>query len=519
MTGAAAAALAGLEDRPVIIGGGVAGLSAALFLAPRPVVLLTRAPLGGDGSSPLAQGGMAASVGEDDDAALHLSDTLAAGDGLCDARIAGRILAAAPDAIADLARIGTRFDRDGAGRLALGLEAAHSRRRIVHADGDATGRELVRALAAAVRACPSVTVVEGVEARRLVTADGAIAGVLVAGPGGGALLRTRQVVLATGGAGALFEHTTNPGSSFGLGLALAARTGAVLADLEFVQFHPTALAGTGRPLSLVSEAVRGEGATLATADGTRFLAHVPGAELAPRDVVARAVWAELQAGREVFLDARAALGAGFARRFPAIAGLCAAAGIDPARQPIPIRPAAHYHMGGIAVDGEGRSTVDGLWACGEVASTGLHGANRLASNSLVEGVVCGRWVAESLAGQPAAAPAPRLPAEMPPAPDPAAARAIVSRHLGVLREGEGLRAAIAALAPLVLAGGPAADPAIAGLMMAVSALTREESRGAHSRTDFPLSAPVARRSRLTLMQALAAAEQLAGPPAARARGH
>ncbi|MDQ0505749.1 L-aspartate oxidase [Xanthobacter agilis] len=511
------AALAGCDARPVIVGGGVAGLAAALFLAPRPVVLITRAPLGADGSSPLAQGGMAASVGDDDDADLHLADTLAAGDGLCDPIMARRILTAAPDAITELARIGTRFDRDAAGRLALGLEAAHSRRRIVHADGDATGRELVRALAAAVRACPSVTVVEGVEARRLVMAQGAVAGLLVAGDGGGTVLRTAQVALATGGVGALFAHTTNPDSAFGLGLALAARAGAALMDLEFVQFHPTALAGTARPLSLVSEAVRGEGATLITADGTRFLAQVPGAELAPRDVVARAVWAELSAGRTVFLDARSALGQGFARRFPAIAGLCASAGIDPATQPIPIRPAAHYHMGGIAVDGEGRSTVAGLWACGEVASTGLHGANRLASNSLVEGVVCGRWVAESIAGTRATPPARRLPAEMPPPPDPAAARAIVSRHLGVLRDGDGLKAAITALAPLARSGGADADPALVGLMMAVSALGRQESRGAHTRTDCPQTAHHARRSRLTLDDAWSLAEGFAAPPAARVR--
>jgi len=511
------AALLGLDDRPVIIGGGVAGLSAALFLAPRPVVLVTRAPLGDDGSSPLAQGGMAASVGDDDDAALHLADTLAAGDGLCEADIAGRILADAPAAVAELARIGTRFDRDTAGRLALGLEAAHSRRRIVHADGDGTGRELVRALAAAVRACPSITIVEGVEARRLLVADSAICGVLVAGAAGGAVLRTRQVVLATGGVGGLFEHTTNPVSSFGLGLALAARAGAVLADLEFVQFHPTALAGSARPLALVSEAVRGEGAHLVTADGHRFLAQVPGAELAPRDVVARAVWAELEAGREVFLDARAALGARFAARFPAIFGLCRAAGIDPARQPIPIRPAAHYHMGGIAVDAAGRSSVPGLWACGEVASTGLHGANRLASNSLVEGVVCGRWVAQDIAAVSDAAPARRLPAEVPPAPDAAAARTVVSRHLGVLREAEGLTTAIAALAPLAATPGPASDPALVGLMMAVSALGREESRGAHSRTDFPRTAPTARRSRLTLEETWSTVAARMPAPAARVR--
>lgn len=489
---------ADLHHRPVIVGAGVAGLATALFLAPRPCVLVTRAPLGGDGSSPLAQGGMAAALDADDSAALHLADTLAAGDGLCDPQVAARILAAAPEAIDTLAGLGTRFDRDGAGRFALGLEAAHSRRRIVHADGDATGRELVRALTAAVAACPSVTVLEGVEARRLLTDDAGICGLLLVGEQGPLALRTGQVVLATGGLGALFSHTTNPASSFGLGLALAARAGAELADLEFVQFHPTALASGTQHLPLISEAVRGEGALLVNGDGHRFLAPVPGAELAPRDVVARAVWREVAAGRAVYLDARAALGSRFASRFPAITALCAAAGLDPARQPIPIRPAAHYHMGGIAVDLDGRSSVAGLWACGEVAATGLHGANRLASNSLVEAVVCARFVAQSIAGTAADAPARRLsPPPPPPAADPTAARAVVSRHLGVVRDAAGLRTAIAALAPLASGATAAADPALVGLMMALAALRRQESRGAHCRADHPEKASLAGRSKLT----------------------
>lgn len=504
-----------LHGRPVIVGGGIAGLCAALFLAPEPVVLVTRALPGADGSSPLAQGGIAASVGADDDADLHLADTLSAGDGLCDPEAARHILAAGPEAVEALERLGVAFDRTRDGALALGLEAAHSRRRIVHADGDGTGRELVRALGAAALACPSIAVVEA-EARRILVEDGRVAGLMVAVPFGGAILRTRRLVLATGGIGALYEHTTNPASSFGLGLALAAEVGAELADPEFVQFHPTALATPARPLTLVSEAVRGEGAILVDGSGRRFLADVPGAELAPRDVVARAVWREISAGREVFLDARACLGARFAARFPAVAAGCRAAGIDPAIDLVPIRPAAHYHMGGIAVDAEGRSTVDGLWAAGEVASTGLHGANRLASNSLLEAVVCGRAVARSIAGRPEPAPARRILVALPATPDPAPVRPVVSRLLGVTRDAAGLSAAVSRLLPMAEGEGPASAPARVGLMMAVAALGREESRGAHARTDFPVPARTVRRSRVTLDGALAAARRIAAPEPALA---
>ena len=505
-----------LEGRPVVVGAGIAGLAAALFLAPEPVVLVARAPLGADGSSPLAQGGLAASVGADDDDALHLADTLAAGDGLCDADAARRILAAGPDAVAALERLGVAFDRGADGALLLGLEAAHSRRRIVHADGDATGREMVRALAAAARACPSIVIVEA-EARRILVEDGAVAGLLVADAQGTGVIHTRRLVLATGGIGALYAHTTNPASSWGVGLALAAEAGAALADLEFVQFHPTALATPGSPLPLISEAVRGEGALLVDGAGRRFLEAVPGAELAPRDVVARAVWRELCAGREVFLDARASLGARFAGRFPQVAAACRAAGIDPATDLIPIRPAAHYHMGGIAVDGEGRSTVPGLWAAGEVACTGLHGANRLASNSLLEAVVCGREVALSIAGQlggrharqVVGRPAPLSAASVPPAADPAPVRPIVSRFVGVMRDAEGLATALTRLLPLAEGAGPARAPARVGLMMAACAHARAESRGAHARTDFPQAAAPARHSRITLDAALAAARRAA----------
>ncbi|MGB6920115.1 MAG: L-aspartate oxidase, partial [Methylovirgula sp.] len=390
-----------LDGRTVIVGGGIAGLMTALSLAPAPCVLLSKAPLGAETSSILAQGGIAASVGPDDDPALHIADTLAAGDGLCVGPVVERIIRAAPAAIEGLERFGVRFDRGPDGTLLLGLEAAHRRKRIVHAGGDSTGREITRALTQAVRASASITVIEGLAARRLVVEDGAITGLLVYGLGGSSLLRTSRIVLATGGVGGLFMHGTNPVGSFGQGLALAARAGAALADLEFVQFHPTALDAPGFRLALISEAVRGEGAILVDEEGTRFMADTPRAELAPRDVVARAVWRHMNEGHRIFLDTRRARNLDFAARFPAVTALCRTAGIDPVREPIPVRPAAHYHMGGIKVDIEGHTSIDGLWACGEAACTGLHGANRLASNSLLEAVVTGGLTAASVAASPA----------------------------------------------------------------------------------------------------------------------
>jgi L-aspartate oxidase len=504
----------------VIVGGGVAGLMTALHLAPMPVVMLVKAKLQTEASSVWAQGGVAAAVGPDDDPALHLADTLRAGDGLCVEDVARRVTAAGPAAIETLLRYGVRFDRGPAGALQLGLEAAHARRRIVHAAGDGTGREIMRALAAAVRETPSITVLEGVEARRLLLTGGAVSGVLAASATGTVLLPTGRVVLATGGVGGLFLHTTNPRGSFGQGLALAARAGAALADMEFVQFHPTALDVGGHPLTLVSEAVRGEGATLIDETGARFMAGVPGAELAPRDVVARSVWRHLGDGHRVFLDARAALGSAFAEHFPAIAAACAAAGVDPARQPIPVRPAAHYHMGGIAVDLQGRSTLPGLWACGEVAGTGLHGANRLASNSLLEAVVCAEWVAGSVAAAPrgcsvAGAPRgcdrPQRHAAVPVASDPALIRPILSAAAGVLREHDGLADGIASLLPLACSVGPAADPALVAMLIAVAALRRRESRGGHFRSDFPEpDEALRRRSALTLQAAFQVAQHVTG---------
>jgi L-aspartate oxidase len=478
-----------LAGCPVIIGGGLAGLMTALRLAPRPVILLAKVPLTEGAASAWAQGGIAAAVGEDDRPALHAADTMAAGDGLTDSVVASRIAAAAPTAIMELERHGVVFDRGRDGRLSLGLEAAHARRRIVHVAGDGTGAAIMRALVAAVQATPSITVIEGLEARRLLVDDRGIAGVLAAGPFDACLLPTRRVVLATGGLGGLFAHTTNPLGAIGQGLALTARAGAALADMEFVQFHPTALDVGLDPMPLVSEAVRGEGAVLVDETGARFMSGKGRGELEPRDVVSRAVAAHIVAGHRVFLDARPALGAGFAAHFPGIAARCLAAGIDPARQPIPVRPAVHYHMGGIAVDAEGRSTVEGLWACGEVAASGLHGANRLASNSLLEAVVMASAVAGSIAGtEPAPLPAVR-PVALPAAPGAEHLRSLISETLGVVRDRAGLERSVAHLEPLAFKGGSTADPALVALMIATAALAREESRGGHWRADFPRSSP------------------------------
>ena len=474
-----------MDDIPVIVGGGLAGLMTALSLAPRKVILIAKAPLAQAAASAWAQGGIAAAVGEDDTPSLHASDTLDAGDGLGNADVSRRITDAAPVTVARLQRLGVPFDLDADGRLALGLEAAHSRRRIAHVTGDGTGAAIMRAVVSAVRRTPSITVIEGLEARRLLVDDGRIAGLLAAGPSGARLLSARRIVLATGGVGGLFAHTTNPLGAIGQGVALAARAGARLADMEFVQFHPTALDVGLDPMPLVSEAVRGEGAVMIDEAGRRFMQGEGRAELEPRDVVSRAVARHIAAGHRIFLDARESIGRHFPDRFPGITARCRAAGIDPATMPIPVRPAAHFHMGGIAVDAQGRSTVDGLWACGEVAATGLHGANRLASNSLLEAAVMAETVAESIAATEARALLRTRPVELPAAADASAIRSMADETLGVVRDGAGLEKASRALEPLAFANGASADPALVALLIAIAARRRRESRGGHWRRDFP----------------------------------
>lgn len=473
---------------PVIIGAGLAGLSAAIELSPLPCVVLSAGAVSTGTSTGWAQGGVAAAVGADDDPALHTADTLAAGAGLCDPEVVAAVTAAGPGAIEWLSGLGAEFDRAADGTLRLGLEGAHSRRRIVHAHGDRTGAELLETVVDAARRLPSVSLWDHSPAREVLAEGGRVTGVLVDTPDGPVELRTDTVLLATGGIGGLFSHTTNPLSSRGQGLALAHRAGATLRDVEMVQFHPTALDVGVDPMPLVSEAVRGEGAILVNELGQWVLRN----PLSARDVVSRAEWAQLQAGHRVFLDARKDPGERFAELFGSIYATAREAGLDPAKDLLPVRPAAHYHMGGVLVDLAGRTTVEGLYAAGEVASTGLHGANRLASNSLLEAVVCGRWVARHwrdhrvAAGSP---PPPRTYAD-PQAwrPDPVvdSVRRIVSAAAGVLRDADGLRAALTDLEPL-----RHHDAGLVGSLLVEAALRREESRGGHTRLDFPETWPVA----------------------------
>ncbi|MEJ5018485.1 L-aspartate oxidase [Ochrobactrum vermis] len=492
----------------LVIGSGLAGLMTALTLSPQPVLLVTAGTLGLSGSSMLAQGGIAASVGADDSAALHLADTIAAGDGLCDAGVAAEIIAAGADVVAALEAHGVHFDRKADGSFSLGLEAAHSRHRIVHVDGDATGAGIMRALTAKVLATPSITVMENTRALRLIWQDGRVVGACLENVGP---VAARAVVLATGGIGGLYNATTTPLGNLGqaaiLGAALAGRAGAELADMEFVQFHPTALAVSAPRLPLISEAVRGEGAKLVNDRGERFMADVPGRELAPRDVVARAIGSEIAQGRKVYLDACTALGARFATRFPGIDALCKQHGIDPSRDLIPVRPATHYHMGGIKTDADGRSGLPGLWAVGEAACTGLHGANRLASNSLLEAAAMGLRAARALGDAEAVAVRHPLPVSLPQGADAEPVRRIVSRHLGLLRDEEGLRSAITALLPLAETD----DAAAVALVVAVAAFERCESCGSHARTDYPAKNAAPARSFFTFPAAFALAREIAAP--------
>jgi L-aspartate oxidase len=476
-----------LWGRPVIVGGGVAGAVAALTLSPQPAVLIDPVPIGREAASRWAQGGLAAAVGDDDAPHLQAEDTVMAGAGLTDPEVATWIAEEGPATVAALERFGVHFDRTASGAFSLGLEAAHSRRRILHVR-DATGSAIVEALGRRILETPSVEVLTAA-AVRLVVTNGKISGVVIRQGGNTVLLPTGTVVLATGGVGGLWQSTTNPIGARGAGIVLAARAGAVLADLEFVQFHPTALAVGADPMPLISEAVRGEGAVLINADGARFMAGTPGEDLAPRDVVARAVFAEwAKDGGSAALDVRHFAPGAFAARFPTIHRVLTEYGLDPERSPIPVRPAAHYHMGGVKVDKAGRTSVAGLWAAGEVACTGLHGANRLASNSLLEAAVCGRLVAEDIAGLGAAAFSQTADQPIPAARENGAIgtiRGLMDADVGVVRDQAGLEQAIAGLTTLLreTAGTTSEDSVTLSLLIARAAERRKENRGAHFRSD------------------------------------
>ncbi len=528
-------------DDVLVVGTGMAGLITALSLAPRPVTLITKTATLESGSSLWAKGGIAAAVGPGDTPEAHAEDTLSAGAGLSDPRRALALTREGADSLRLLIHEGVPFDRALDGTLELAREAAHGRPRIVHAGGDATGRVIMSALIERARRTPSIKIVRSTFAHDLVVQDGAVRGLLVFERGRGwNCHHASHVVLATGGIGMAWWHTTNPAESTGDGLAIAARAGAELTDLEFMQFHPTALAvnvEAGKPnLPLLTEALRGAGALLVDDAGTRFMTSVhPAAELAPRDVVARAIEKRVSEGSSVYLDIRPVIGNGHAGEFPEAIHACRDAGLDPARDLLPIVPAAHYHMGGIHVDDDGHTSLEGLWACGEAANTGVHGANRLASNSLLEAVVYARRVAGGIRRRRTSRDELPLPIpEAPRVPLPgteqeleaivASTRKTVSKHVGIVRSGPGLQHALEHFGALdgrlgkVAMGGlhdsvasydralrwsEARNLLLVAQLVALAAFDREESRGAHYREDFPEPLPEWRRHQSLTVDRLA----------------
>lgn len=492
----------------LVIGSGIAGLRAALSLAEHgDVVVLTKAG-SGESNTGYAQGGIAAALGADDSPDLHARDTLAAGDGLCDPSAVTVLVTEGPTYVRELMGWGAAFDRAPDGTPALGREAAHSVRRVLHTR-DATGREINRLLWSRVSASPRIRVIDDALATDLrLDEDGCSGAMFVTSRGERGTASALRTLLATGGAGQVFRETTNPAVATGDGVAMASLAGARLIDLEFVQFHPTVLSAPGAPRFLLSEALRGEGAHLINHRGERFMSrYEPDGELASRDLVARAIVRETeQSGGQVFLTL-AHLDAAFVRaRFPMIVAACADAGFDLTREPVPVSPAAHYVMGGVQTDLDGRTSVPRLFAAGEVACTGVHGANRLASNSLLEGLVFGARAALAMC-RPVGAPDfmetevlgyDAAPANDDVLPGIKAAQDLIWRHAGLVRERAGLEQAVATMtrwsgALRAIGASRHTDPGLrrvhsvvtVGLRIARAALHREESRGGHYRSDFP----------------------------------
>ncbi len=465
----------------LVIGAGVAGLRAAIDLAAGGSVLVVAKESLSESSSEYAQGGIAVALSDDDEVELHEQDTLQAGDGLCDHAAVRTLVEEGPAAIQQLIEWGAQFDRSGS-RLAFTREAAHSRSRILHAHGDSTGREIARTLYSKAAFLPNVTFRSYSAITDLLLDEGGIAGALL----NDEPIQARAVLLATGGLGQVYRNTTNPEVATGDGVAMAYRAGAEIQDLEFVQFHPTALYLVDAPRFLISEALCGEGAVLRNSSGERFTD-----EMAPRDVVTRAIVREMvrTASPQVFLDLTHREPGFIRNRFPRIYDTCLHYAIDLERQPVPVAPAAHYAMGGVRTDLDGRTSLPRLYSAGEAACTGVHGANRLASNSLLEGLVFGARAAQAMLSDRLPAPAAAQPAASASAPDDNSLglrqiQEIAWQHCGILRDAQGLTEACR----LLEGAGPVPDarnPHQVALLIARGALARRESRGAHYRTDYP----------------------------------
>lgn len=486
------------HDGPLIIGGGLAGLSAALSAAPSRVLVVSPAPLLEAASSAWAQGGVAAALSKDDAPALHLKDTEAAGAGLVDHHAAEVLTDDGRATVEWLASLGAPFDRDGQGGFAVSREAAHSMARVARVGGDGAGRAILSALATSVRAADHVTVWEDGRLIGLIqAADGRVIGAVIDRAGERIEVLAPAVVLATGGAGGLFGETTTPRALLGEGMALAWLAGAEILDPEFVQFHPTAIDVGTDPMPLATEALRGDGARLIDRNGEFILGPEADADLRPRDIVARAVHRARAEGRGAFLDARTAIGAHFPEAFPAVFASCMAAGLDPRVQPIPVAPAAHYHMGGIAAGTDGRTTLKGLYAVGECAATGVHGANRLASNSLLEAAAFGRRTGQAAGRE---TPNERKVARIVEGgvlSDGALQRLRdgMSADCGVIRDATGLKRLLVLIGDIDAARKDALALTACRLIVE-AALKRHESRGGHYRSDYPETAKKAVHTRL-----------------------
>lgn len=506
------------QHNVLIIGAGLAGLYAALSLAPRPVTILSPKPLGFDASSAWAQGGVAAAMDEHDTPEAHANDTVIAGDGIVDANIAAFVTAAAKEHVLELVEVGTPFDRTKDGDFVMSKEAAHSFARVVRVKGDQAGAAIMKTLVKVVSNTPSITILQGATALDLIVEDGQMRGVVVSiDDEEPFVIQAKAYLMAAGGAGSLFMKTTNPPSVRGLALGMAARAGAEIADAEFVQFHPTAIDLGLDPAPLATEALRGEGATLINKDGVRFMQAIhKDAELAPRDIVARAIFHEHRKGMIPALDTRDAIGANIIDQFPSVSEACLNGGIDPVTQPIPVVPAAHYHMGGVATDIQGKSSIKGLWMSGEASSTGLHGANRLASNGLLEALVYGATAANGIVETLNKGmffefdPTLRVPKIGYAAVDEGAVlqlRQAMSDWVGVIRTGDEIAKALRFIKQLdVKHGGKSTNfdnMLAAATLIAAAAYLRKESRGGHYRKDYPdKNDELRKRSKMTLVDAL-----------------